>query len=89
MVLVLPLRSADDQRPQRAVRDFNPAGWTAHSLRMAEVLKLNPDALGTVGAGWFYDPALEEVTPSLAYIRRTQVQFGASCPFAILGNDLM
>jgi len=61
----------------RAMREFNPDGWTAHCARMAEVLELNSDALGIVGVGWFYDPAVAENSPGLAYIQRTQLKYGA------------
>jgi hypothetical protein len=61
----------------RAMRDFNPNGWTAHCARMAEVLELNPSVLGIVGVGWFYDPAVAENSPTLAYIQDTQTKYGA------------
>jgi len=61
----------------RAMREFNPDGWTAHCARMAEVLELNSDALGIVGVGWFYDPVVAENSPGLAYIQRTQLKYGA------------
>jgi len=61
----------------RAARQFNPDGWTDHCLRMARVLTLNADVAGIVGAGWFYDPALATVSPSLAYIHQTQIRHGA------------
>lgn len=60
----------------RAMRDFNPDGWTDHCTRMAEVLTLNPEVLGIVGVGWFYDPAVAEVSPALGYIRQTQMRHG-------------
>ena len=61
----------------RAARQFTPTGWTDHCLRMAEVLRLNSKVAGIVGAGWFYDPALEEASPAIAYIQRTQTRNGA------------
>ena len=60
----------------RTMRDFNPDGWTAHCARMAEVLRLNTDVRGIVGVGWFYDPAVAENSPGLAYIQRTQIRHG-------------
>jgi hypothetical protein len=60
----------------RAMRDFNPDGWTDHCTRMAGVLALNPEVLGIVGVGWFYDPAVAEVSPALGYIRQTQMHNG-------------
>jgi hypothetical protein len=63
----------------RAMREFNPEGWTAHCAKMAEVLELNPSVLGIVGVGWFYDPAVvvAENSPALDYIQNTQVKYGA------------
>ncbi len=60
----------------RAMREFNPDGWTAHCARMAEMLELNPSVRGIVGVGWFYDPAVAENSPGLAYIRETQMRYG-------------
>jgi hypothetical protein len=60
----------------RAMRDFNPEGWTRHCARVAEVLELNPSVRGIVGVGWFYDPAVSENSPGLAYIRKTQMKYG-------------
>lgn len=61
----------------RAMREFNPDGWTDHCVRMAQVLAQNPAAAGTVGAGWFYDPAVAEVSPAIGYIQKTQTRHGA------------
>jgi len=61
----------------RAARHFNAEGWTDHCLRMVEILRLNVDMAGIVGAGWFYDPALAEVSPGLSYIQKTQTRYGA------------
>lgn len=61
----------------RAALDFNPEGWTIHCATMAEVLELNPNVLGIVGVGWFYDPAVAVNSPALAYIQETQTKFGA------------
>jgi hypothetical protein len=60
----------------RAMREFNPDGWTAHCARMAEMLNLNPAVRGIIGVGWFYDPAVSENSPGLAYIRKTQMRHG-------------
>jgi hypothetical protein len=60
----------------RAMREFNPEGWTAHCARMAEMLELNPTVRGIVGVGWFYDPVVAENSPGLAYIQQTQTRYG-------------
>ncbi|HWU26951.1 MAG TPA: hypothetical protein VN154_11175 [Rhizomicrobium sp.] len=61
----------------RAMREFNPDGWTDHCARMAKLLERNPDVAGIVGAGWFYDPAVAEVSPGVGYIQKTQTRHGA------------
>lgn len=61
----------------RTMRDFNPAGWTRHCKLMAEVLNRNRAVRGVLGVGWFYDPALEEISPEISYIQKTQTASGA------------
>ena len=60
----------------RRLQDFNPEGWTAYFARMAEVLALNPSVRGLIGGSWFFDPALAEISPNIAYIGQTQVKHG-------------
>ena len=61
----------------RRLTDFSPEGWDRTYLRIADLLALNPDVKGVFGTAWFYDPRLEEVSPHLAYIRRTREERGA------------
>ena len=61
----------------RAMKEFNPEGWTASFARLAEVLKANGDVRGVCGASWFYDPKVAEITPHLGYVRQTPVRHGA------------
>lgn len=48
---------------------FNPEGWDRCYQRIAEMLRLNPSCKGMWGASWFYDPALDDVSPNLSYLR--------------------
>lgn len=64
------------------LQDFNPAGWERCFLRLAEMLRLNPEVRGTWGGSWFYDPALETISPHLAYLRQRPVANGASLFFS-------
>jgi hypothetical protein len=48
---------------------------------VAELLALNPEVKGMFGGSWFYDPALEEISPRLTYLRRVPVQYGAQTFF--------
>lgn len=61
----------------RDTRDMNPDGWTRLFERIADLLEANPAVRGVIGVGWIYDPAVTEVSPRLAYCRRTQVENGA------------
>lgn len=68
------------------LEDFNPAGWDRCYLRIAEMLELHPEARGMWGGSWFYDPALEQVSPRLTYLRTVPQSGGASAFFS--GVDL-
>ncbi len=48
---------------------FNPEGWDRCYLRIAQMLRLHPNCKGMWGASWFYDPALDDISPKLAYLR--------------------
>lgn len=57
--------------------DFNPEGWDRCYLRLAGMLRLNPQARGMYGGSWFYDPVLETVSPRLVYLRKVPQDNGA------------
>lgn len=61
----------------RAMKDFTPDGWTASCVRLAEMLKANPDVRGVNGVSWFYDPHVAEITPHLGYLQQTPSRHGA------------
>jgi len=48
--------------------EFNEDGWRNFCLRAAALLKGSP-VNGILGASWFYDPALKDVSPHLSYLR--------------------
>lgn len=75
----------NDHLDLRAMEEFNPAGWTACFVRMAEVLALNPTVCGITGISWFYDPKVAAISPRLAYLQVTQTQNGAF--LANMGTD--
>ena len=52
----------------RAMRAFNPRGWSQFYLRVAELLRRNP-RMKVIGVAWFFDPVLSDVSPDLAYLR--------------------
>lgn len=56
---------------------WNEAGWK-EALRLAALaLPAFPKARGVCGTAWFYDPALLEITPRLAFAQELQVGQGA------------
>ncbi len=59
------------------MEDFNPDGWDRCYVRLAGMLRANPRIRGMVGGSWFYDPALETVSPRLVYLRKVPQGNGA------------
>lgn len=65
---------------------WNEAGWR-EALRLAALaLPAFPKARGVCGTAWFYDPAILEVTPRLAFAQQLQVGKGAF-RFAVGSNE--
>ena len=67
------------------LEDFNPAGFDAFYVRVADLLKLNPEHRGLIATSWFLDPVLERISPRLAYIRTRPMQHGAK--LFVVGPD--
>lgn len=61
----------------RDLSEFNEQGWTDCYRRIAALLKLYPEVRGVVGTSWFFDPALDRVSPHLSYLRKIPVHNGA------------
>jgi len=66
---------------------FNPEGWRESYFRLVELLELNPQMKGWVSASWFLDPALETISPHLAYLREVPVEGGAALMFVCRHPD--
>jgi hypothetical protein len=62
--------------------DFNPAGRDRSYLRIAKMLEVHPEIKGMFGGSWFYDPALEEISPHLVYLRKKPQDNGAKIFFS-------
>lgn len=62
--------------------DFNPEGWDACYLRIADMLAINPEVRGMWGGSWFYDPALADISPNLSYLRERPLSSGAALYFS-------
>ena len=61
----------------RNLNEFTPEGWEKTYFRLAEFLELNPEYKGFYGASWFYDPALDHISPHLSYLRTIREAGGA------------
>ncbi len=53
----------------------------------AELYALHPEVRGMIAGSWFYDPALEQVSPRLVYLRRVPLAGGAWLLFVNDGPD--
>jgi hypothetical protein len=67
----------NDHLDPRAMKEFNPKGWTSCFARIADILELNPEVAGVTGISWFYDPKVAEISPRLSYVRKTPERHGA------------
>lgn len=56
---------------------FTPDGWNQCYRLIADMLRSRPQCLGMVGGSWFYDPALADISPRLAYLADTPIAGGA------------
>lgn len=56
---------------------FTPEGWDLCYLLIADLLKQYPDHQGMMGASWFYDPMLGDISPRLSYLREAPLSGGA------------
>lgn len=57
---------------EKALSEFTPAGRERCFLQLADVLAANPELAGVFGASWYYDPALERISPHLAFLREPE-----------------
>jgi hypothetical protein len=56
---------------------FNAEGWEQCYRLTALLMRALPELRGLVGFSWFYDPALEGLSPRLGYLRHSPVSQGA------------
>lgn len=66
---------------------FNEEGWNECYLCCAELYPLHPDVLGMYGGSWFYDPALDTISPRLSYLRAIPMAGGAELFFVEEGGS--
>lgn len=76
----LSMATGDWFRPHtesRYLDEFNEAGWNRCYAEIVDLLALRPQVVGMVATSWFYDPALTEISPRLAYLREVPSSNGA------------
>jgi hypothetical protein len=56
---------------------FRSEGWAASYRRIARALARDREAKGIFCAVWFFDPAVQRVSPNLAYLRQFPLERGA------------
>lgn len=61
----------------RWLSEFSQEGWCKFYIRIAEMLRLNPQVQGIFGISWFYDPHLANISPGLLYLRKIPERGGA------------
>lgn len=66
---------------------FHEPGWEDCYLCCAELYAIHPNVLGMFGSSWFYDPALGNISPRLAYLRETPCAGGAQLTFVQKGGE--
>lgn len=59
------------------LKDFTPRGWLECYRLAADLLECDPRLQGLISGSWFFDPALEAISPDLAYLRQTPRSAGA------------
>lgn len=62
---------------RRRLKDFTASGYDAFYLRVVDLLETRPDAKGLIGSSWWFDPAVAELSPELAYLSSRPLENGA------------
>ncbi len=57
--------------------EFDESGWNECYRCCADLYKLHPGAKGMFGGSWFYDPAVLQISPRLAYLQSIPLYGGA------------
>jgi hypothetical protein len=72
-----PLYEMHTARHTLSRTHFSPDGWAECYRRITRALARDPEAKGLFGRAWLFDPALERVSPHLAYLRQFPLERGA------------
>jgi hypothetical protein len=57
--------------------EFNQEGLRECYLRIVDLFDTFPKVKGLIGGSWYYDPAVEKISPRLAYVRKLPLEGGA------------
>lgn len=57
--------------------DFNAEGRQRCYRLVAELLRIWPESKGLIGASWYYDPRVRQISPNLAYLHDEPAKHGA------------
>ncbi len=63
---------------RKSMEEFNRDGWARCYRLVAESLKREKHVRGLVAASWFFDPALEQISPRLNYLRELGLESGGN-----------
>lgn len=59
------------------MRHVSAAGWSDFLQVARGLVEQDPSFRGFIGTGWWYDPAIADVSPHLAFMRRVPASIGA------------
>src|SRR5690606_4472548 len=62
---------------RRRIKEFTPEDYDRCYLRIADLLRVNPQIRGVVSPSWWYDPAAIKISPELGFLRRVPEENGA------------
>jgi hypothetical protein len=68
--------------------EFDEAGWNECYRCCSDLYSIHPEVLGMYGGSWFYDPALEEISPRLNYLRAIPQLGGAKLLFTSINEQV-
>ncbi len=66
---------------------FNEDGRNDLYRCCAELYSLHPECRGMFAISWFYDPALDSISPRLSYLRKVPLEGGASVMYVRDGGE--
>lgn len=62
---------------RRRLEGFSAQGYDRFYQRVAELLETRPEARGLIGSSWWFDPAVADISPELAFLAATPMAHGA------------